>query len=297
MALYLLLSVLCSTALLLILKSFVGWRVETLHAIIFNYFTAGSLALLLSPVAIGDYYHELAPVLPFSLGVGLMFITVFMITALTTQKHGIGVASVASKMSMIIPIAAGLILYSENLGWTKSLGLLMALPAVIVTSYPSGSNRELQKTTENKKNILLPLMLFAGAGLVDTAIKYSQHHYMNDQNQFLIIMSIFYAAGLIGLIKLLYDTFSRTTGITLRSILGGVLLGIANFFSLYFLIQCLAWPGNESSTVFAYVNIGVVTCSFLAGMAVFREKPGRYQFIGMALAIGAIVFLSMQAGE
>lgn len=293
MALYLILSILCSTALLLILKSFVKWRVDTFHGIIFNYFTAGSLALFLSPVKISNYYRDLEPVLPFSLGVGLMFITVFMVTALTTQRHGIGVASIASKMSMIIPISAGLILYRESLDWNKSIGLLMALPAVIVTSYPSKSNRNLQKTAESRKSILLPLMLFAGAGLVDTAIKYSQHRYMNDQNQFLIIMSIFYAAGIIGLIKLIFDIFSRSARITFKSILGGVLLGTANFFSLYFLIRCLAWPGSESSTVFAYVNIGVVTCSFLAGMAVFSEKPGRYQFMGMALAIGAILFLSM----
>lgn len=291
---YLILSILCSTLLLLILKSFIRWRVDTLHGIIFNYFTAGSLALLLSPVSIGDYFGDLKPVLPFSLGVGLMFITVFMITALTTQKHGIGVASVASKMSMIIPIAAGLILYNESLEWTKSIGLLLALPAVVVTSFPSKSTRELQQSQGSRNNVLLPMLLFAGAGLVDTAIKFSQYRYMNEQNQFLIIMSIFYAAGVIGILWLAYQMYTRKKGVKIRSLLGGVLLGTANFFSLYFLIRCLAWPGSESSTVFAYVNIGVVTCSFLAGMVVFREKAGRYQFMGVALAIGAIVFLSLQ---
>lgn len=291
---YLILSILCSTLLLLILKSFIRWRVDTFHGIIFNYFTAGSLALLLSPVSIGDYYRELKPVLPFSLVVGLMFITVFMITAMTTQKHGIGVASVASKMSMIIPITAGLILYNESLEWTKSIGLLLALPAVVVTSIPSKATRELQQTQGSRNSIILPLMLFAGAGLVDTAIKYSQHRYMNDQNQFMIIMSIFYAAGILGFLWLIYEIYTHKKRIKIQSLFGGVLLGAANFFSLYFLIRCLAWPGSESSTVFAYVNIGVVTCSFLAGMAVFREKAGRYQYMGVVLAIGAIVFLSLQ---
>lgn len=294
MALYLFLSIICSTALFLILKSFIRWRVQTLHAIIFNYFTAGSLALLLSPVSIAEYAQELLMAAPLSAGVGLMFITVFMIIAHTTQRHGIGVASVASKMSMMIPISAGLILYHESLEWTKSMGLLLALPAVIATSYPPKPSRELQQLPVAGNSILLPLLLFAGAGLVDTAIKYSQHRYMNDQNQFLIIMSIFYSAGIIGLVKFLYDTYILKSEISLRSVFGGILLGIANFFSLYFLIRCLAWPGSESSTVFAYVNIGVVACSFLTGMAVFNERPGRYQYIGMALAIGAMALLSIQ---
>jgi multidrug transporter EmrE-like cation transporter len=74
--------------------------------------------------------------------------------------------------------------------------------------------------------------------------------------------------------------------------MGGVLLGITNYLSLYFLLKCLEAPGSESSTVFAYVNIGVVLTSFVSGILLFGERPERSRIIGVVLSIIAITILS-----
>lgn len=289
MILYLILSILSSTGLLIILKSFTKWKIETLHGIIFNYWTAASLSFLVSPEKNLAQLPELVSILHLTGLIGFLFIIVFMITAKTTQIAGVAVASVASKMSMVIPISAGLFLYNESMNAQKMTGILIAIPAVILAS--NGSSPKL-KTEFNWSTLTLPVLLFIGAGVVDTAIKYSQHHFMNDDNRQIVIMAIFASAGTVGTLKLLFDLLILKKSLLWRSVFGGVLLGITNYLSLYFLIKCFDAPGAESSTVFAFVNIGVVISSFFAGLFIFREHPERNKIIGVVLAILAIIILS-----
>ena len=289
MILFLILSIVSSTCLLVILKSFYFWKINTLHGIIFNYFTAASLSFLVAPDSIINNYHELRSLWYVAGSIGFLFIIVFFITGKTTQQLGVGVASIASKMSMVIPIAAGLVLYNETMGLQKMTGILLAIPAVVLVSFPSVKQEGVQFKVSD---IWLPVILFFGAGFVDTAIKYAQHTFMNDDNRQLVIMAIFASAGAFGLIRLLYEVFFLKRKLLWRSIGGGVLLGTTNYLSLYFLLKCLEDPSSESSTVFAYVNIGVVITSFLTGLILFAEKLERNKVIGVLLSLIAIAVLS-----
>lgn len=260
-----------------------------MHGIIVNYWTAASLAFLANfeenkrnlPM-ISDFWYV-------ALMIGFLFIVVFFITARTSQKSGIGAASIASKMSMVIPIGAGILLYNEGLGLQKMAGILLAFPAVILTSRPS---QKVKDAPFNWKAAGLPAMLFIGAGMVDTAIKFAQHHYINDDNRQLVIMSIFASAGIFGVLRLLFEIFIQKKSVSMRSVLGGLLLGTVNYFSIYFLLKCLESPGTESSTVFALVNVGIVITSFLSGLLLFKESVDRNKIIGLILALVAILILS-----
>lgn len=289
MILYLILSIISSTVLLIILKSFYFWKVNTLHGIIFNYWTAATLSFLIAPSSIIDNFHQLNDLWYVTGTIGFLFIIVFYITGRTAQQLGMGVASVASKMSMVIPIAAGLILYNESMGLQKMSGILLAIPAVILVSRPSVKQEGVQFRWSD---IWLPILLFLGAGLVDTAIKFAQFTYMNDGNRQLVIMSIFASAGIIGIIRLLYEVFLLKKKVLWRSAGAGILLGTTNYLSLFFLLKCLEDPASESSTVFAYVNIGVVITSFLTGLVLFSEKADKNKIAGVILALIAIAVLS-----
>lgn len=289
MILYLLLSILSSAFLLIILRSFPIWKVETMHGIIVNYWTAATLAFLANFEENRQNLHLIADFWYVTLMIGFLFIVVFFITARTSQKSGIGAASIASKMSMVIPIGAGILLYNEGLGLQKMAGILLAFPAVILTSRPS---RNSENAPFNWKAAGLPALLFVGAGMVDTAIKFAQFHYINDENRQLVIMSIFASAGLFGALRLLFEIFIQKKSVSVKSVLGGLLLGTVNYFSIFFLLKCLESPGTESSTVFALVNVGIVITSFLSGLLLFRESVDRNKIIGLGLALLAIWILS-----
>jgi drug/metabolite transporter (DMT)-like permease len=290
MVLFLILSIVSATFLLIILKKFVFWKINTLHGIIINYWVAASCAFLQSPSENIQRIHELETIWPVALVIGFMFIMVFFVIARTTQVAGIGVASVASKMSMVIPIAAGFILYNETMGWMKLAGIALSIPAVVMTSKPVVPAQARVKF--KIQDLGLPLLLFAGAGLVDTAIKFAQHHYMNDENRQIVIMAVFAGAGTFGLIRLVWDLLVKGNVISLKSVGGGILLGMTNYYSLEFLVRCLAFPGSESSTIFAYVNTGVVLLSWILGLILFREPNNRNKLVGITMAIVAILILS-----
>ena len=97
--------------------------------------------------------------LPGALLLGLLFIVIFNLMAVTAQTNGLSVASVASKMSVIIPVIFGVLLYAEQLGPIQVIGILMALAAVFLTSIKKNS------VFKGRRTLLYPLLLFLGSGI------------------------------------------------------------------------------------------------------------------------------------
>ena len=113
---------------------FAKYNVNTLHAIIINYFVACICGILLYQ---GNTEIATIPEQSWFMGaaaLGILFIVVFNLMATTTQRSGLSVVSVATKMSVAIPILFGVLYYNEALGILKVLGILLALAAVNLAS-------------------------------------------------------------------------------------------------------------------------------------------------------------------
>ncbi|HRB19940.1 MAG TPA: hypothetical protein PKZ14_07645, partial [Chitinophagales bacterium] len=70
---------------------------------------------------------------------------------------------------------------------------------------------------------------------------------------------------------------------------GGIILGIPNYFSLYFLLKTLDTLTWQSSIIFPINNLGIVGLSAIAGVALFQEKMNTQKIIGFILAISSII--------
>jgi drug/metabolite transporter (DMT)-like permease len=82
--------------------------------------------------------------------------------------------------------------------------------------------------------------------------------------------------------------------VTLRSILGGLILGFPNFLSFYFLLGALSDFGNSAAFVFPIYNVlSMLTSSFLAWI-LFKETLQPLNKLGLALAVLAIFLISYQ---
>jgi drug/metabolite transporter (DMT)-like permease len=284
---------LLSTMLYVILKFFQAWKINNLHGLTFNYISAAILSFLYDfqgNLAILDqasgFIHAAAMI-------GLLFIIVFYITALTAQKSGIAVTSIAGKMSMVIPIVAGIYLYNDAVYIRKVTGIMIALAAVVLSSLKSSEKKEDQSANKGILIWLLPILLFTGSGLVDTSIKISQHYFITERNQGLYISFLFGSAGIIGLLLSVYQIIKNKLKIELKSIAGGILLGITNFYSLEFLIKALAHPGAESSIIFAISNVMVVLMSAIFAILIFKERLSKLNIAGLSLSIISIYLLTL----
>jgi len=74
--------------------------------------------------------------------------------------------------------------------------------------------------------------------------------------------------------------------------LGGFLLGIPNYFSIYFFILALRIDGLDSSSIFIINNVSIVLLSTLLGIVCFKEKISPKNWIGIGIAILSILLIT-----
>lgn len=291
MSFTLLLSIICASFLFIVFKYFKVFGIDSAQGIVFNYFTAAACSFLLNYDVNVTHLSEVAAIWAPSLMIGLLFILVFNLTSITTRKLGLAVASVAAKMSVVIPVSVGIFLYSEQPGFIRIIGIGIALLAVF---FISSGNKEESTSTAKEKNgwaWLLPAALFLGTGLVDGSIKYAQAEFMNDSNRYLVMSLLFGSAGTLGLIKMLADYAQKKSVFEWKNVLGGIGLGLFNYFSLHFLVICLEEPGAQSAIIFAVLNVGIVLTSTLYAILIFREKLSLMNKAGVLFALLAMVML------
>ena len=285
---YLLLSILASTIIFIIFKLFEKFQINIFQAIVVNYciaFTTGILSyngtITISQLPNLDWFY-------YTLILGALFIIVFNLMGITTQKNGLSVVSVATKMSVVVPVLFGLLYYNENLGAIKLFGIGIALIAVYLTS-----NKSDQRTVINRKLIVLPILVFVGSGIIDTSIKFLEDAYVADNDVPLFSAIIFLAAAIIGFIIIIIQVMSGSFKFEFKNVIAGICLGVPNYFSIYFLVKTLRSDILESSGIFAINNVSIVTLSTFVGIFLFKEKLIKKNWIGIGLAILSIILISI----
>jgi drug/metabolite transporter (DMT)-like permease len=286
---YLLYSVLSSTVIFIVFKSFSKFGINRLQAIIVNYAVACAAGLMLyeRPIAFGQIPDQ--PWFIGALGLGVLFILIFNLMALTTQRSGIAVVSVATKMSVVIPILFGVFYYKDQLGPLKLLGIILALIAVYLASLKQKDGIQLKK-----ENLIFPILVFLGSGLIDTGIKFLEDGYITKNDVPLFSALIFATAFTVGISILLIKCVTGKFQFRWKNVLAGIALGVPNYFSIYFLVQALR-NGWESSTVFLINNVGVVVFSTLVAILFFKEKIRIKNWIGLLLAVLGIILVGISS--
>lgn len=280
---YLALSILSSTGIFIIFKLFNRYKIDTLQGIVINYITACICGLFHNDKGFNPEEIISSKWFIGVIALGFLFIAVFNVMALTAQKNGLSVASVASKMSVIIPIIFGLYVYNESLNIQKIVGILIALIAVYLTSIKQ------KDTSVITQNLYLPLLLFFGSGIIDTSINY----FAPDDRIPLFSALIFGVAFIIGGAILIYKELKLQKKFQLRSVPLGVTLGLVNYASIYFLLKALRVDDLESSTIFTVNNVAIVAVSTLVGLFVFRERISMRNWLGITLALISIVLVTL----
>lgn len=269
------LTILFTVSLFIFFKEFDKRNINTHQAITFNYFTAAVLATLLynNPLFLTDIinvswlYHTLA--------LGMFFVVMFNVMAKTTQKLGISIASIASKMSLVIPVIAALFFQRNlELSMYNYFGIFLALIAIFLT---------FKKKQETKKSIKIAIILFFGAGILDSFLDYIREKYLESINDFnIFIILVFTIAFLTGFVLIIF----KRNKITVRNIIAGIFLGIPNYFSIYFVLLSLDSLGG--AIVFPVLNIGVVLISTIFSYLIYKENLNKENWLGIILACTSI---------
>lgn len=284
---YLFLSILFTTSLVLLFKTFEAYKLDLFQVISFNYITASVLCYLLldeplppEEIINQDWFIH-------ALCIGFLFICLFNLIGYSAQKIGVSITSVASKLSLAIPVLFGFVFYKDSVSLVKLTGIIVALVSIYFTSKKSVDG------SEGKKSVLIALLIFVGTGILDTLLIYSQEHYsIVDNNLDLVFSASLYAiAACIAFPFLLVRHFTGSQ-IVLKNIIGGVILGIPNVISLVFFFNALNYY-PESTFVFPINNMGIVIATAIFAKLFFKEHLSRKNYFGVVLALVAIFLISI----
>ena len=289
---YLLLCIACSAGIFLLFRAFTSWGAHTLQAIVINYGVAALLGWTLSG---GFSTLKMAwgtPWVNTAMAVGILFIYLFHLIARSTQELGVTVTSIAAKLSMVIPVAVFLIFDpTDEPALTKLLAVGLAVPAVVLSSWKN------EKQTSNRSWII-PLIIFLGGGLIDLMFGWysGPEHMTRIEFRYLFATIPFSVAFIIGLGMLLRAKLRPVPPHTdhNRTItwIGGVILGVINFGSLYLLLEAFDKLSLDRSAIMPIANLGIVLVSSLMAIYAFKEKLSTTNWMGLllgALSIGLLL--------
>lgn len=290
---YLLLTITVTRLLFVIFKLFEKFRINTFQAIVANYITCVLTGLVFNPEAKQGILNINVDWFPFSLFMGILFIGIFYLIGMTAQKVGVSAVSIASKISMVIPILFSLLILKSShkeFNVLNYIGLGLSLIAVYYAS-----KKDLIDTEKMKKSlIVLPITVFVFTGIADSIMNYTNSNYLTNETASWFTVSTFFYSSLFGILMILFRIIFLKSKLSFRSIVAGFILGIPNYFSIYFLLRALSAYNNDGAFMFPIMNIGVILFSIILSLIIFKEKLSRTNQIGIIISFLSILLISYQ---
>ncbi len=288
---YLVLTIFIITSFFVIFKMFALYNVQTFTAVVLNYGVC--IVTGLAYYGVEDTIsiaYELENVLYFAGLLGLFFILGFYLIAYSSQKVGMAMSTLASKLSMLIPIGISLLLWKQEKEYpiTVYLGLVLAIVSVVVITVNGKSGVKLSSS-----NLMLLLVVLLTSGAVDGVLSYVNTIYVHQHFQYAFPIYAFFVAFVMGSLILLIRDPKKIVSMSRATVVGGVVLGVINYFSLVLLMKALSAFDHNASVVFPYINLSVIILSAIIGGTVFKEKLDVKKVVGIALAVISIGLISL----
>ncbi len=285
----LLLTILFSGFIFVLFKLFPIFKIDTFQAIVVNYFVAFLCGFLFFPFELTKFVSVNQFWFLNAISASILFIGLFLIMGISSQRNGLSSTSVAVKMSMALSVLGMMISYSEEVQWMKIAGIILAITGVIsMTIQPSTEKNQVSSTW-------MLLLLFVGSGLLDFLLNYIQHHVLMKNETAFFTAFAFGMAGVIGVFIAFFLWVKGQLKPSSRNILAGILLGIPNYFSIYFLMKAydvLTW---SDSSILAIINVSIVVLASIVGLLFFKEKWNKLKIIGFISSLISILFIYLSA--
>jgi drug/metabolite transporter (DMT)-like permease len=280
---YLIIATLTSVAIIVTFRIFERFKIDNAQAITFNYLVASSFGFFSQA---GSFKFSQIPDQTWFYSafiVGLTLIIAFHLFALSAQYAGIAITAISSRMSVIIPVTLGFLIFGDTATPIKILGIVVGLAAFYFTF------KKDKPIIKNTGYTLLPILLLLAVGTNDSMMKVAEHYFIQDD--FVVFLaSAFGVALILGILLMLIRWKTTLKTFAVKNLVAGFILGLLNWYStLYFLKGLDIFQVSFFVPIF---NIGVVALSALTGYFAFKEKLSKLNWFGIGLAIIAILLIA-----
>jgi drug/metabolite transporter (DMT)-like permease len=286
--LYLGLSVLSTVLFFVSLREIPRFKMDLHHAGVVNYLVAAAIGLIWNPHSFQEVLAEPGAA-KMAIAMGVLFFGLFMLLGITAERVGVMYMTIVSKMAVAIPVLFSWWYFSEEMPVLRILGVILALAAVILVNYRPGNPVKLSNGDSPLLTVLLIAILFVGSGILDSLFKVVNVYYQDSVPNASFTVFLFAVAGAAGLLTLAVRILIRRERIQARSLLGGAIMGIPNFFSIVFLTQSLKY--FDASMFYPVNNTLILVVMAVIGLVIYRESFNRWNLIGLVVALGAVAML------
>jgi len=176
------------------------------------------------------------------------------------------------------------LLYNESAPITKIIGISLALLAIVLVNFKSSSD---SKSSFDRKYLFYPLIIWLSSGIIEITFFMVNKAGIVGADNLEFTGILFLIAGLFGLPVTLY----RNKPNKFKNFIGGIALGLPNFFSIYLLLELLdqGWGG---SIVFPITNVGIIALTGVIGLILFREQLSKLNIVGLLVAALSIYLIA-----
>ncbi len=301
---YLLFSILCSTAIALLLKSSEHHRRDRLTVTTANYVVASLVSLtvflLESP---GDrLMGEPAALLPFRLwapgpppsdlhglvwaiviGIlgGIAYFAGFITIQRSIRVSGVALTGAVSKLAILIPMVLSMVLWQELPGMVQAAGIVLALAAIVLAHL---SGKDLGRL--GALNLVM-IWMFLSVGMGEFANKLFQQYGFSHQKG-LFLLAVFCTALMISGAALLRQRKKPRTG----DLCMGFLVGIPNMLTSLFLIKSFATV--PAPVAFPVYGAGTIVMVAMGGWLLFGEELRKRQWAAIAIAVLSVILMQIR---
>lgn len=288
---YLILAILFSTAIFVVMRLFKRFELDNHQALAWNYATAAGIGIAMS-ASHGPLTLPFAePWFPLSLLTGFWFILTYVLMTVSSQRSGVTITSLSSKLSVVIPTLFGVLFLKEHLGLVPAVGIVLALIALFLV-VGTGQRRRDDAHSVSTWAILLPVFIFFGTGIGDVLMKLTETaNHSSDMTP--MIAFIYLVSFVFGVMLVVFDFIKGKSKWQWKNAVGGIILGGVNFFSTYFVYHAMRVFDNV--VLFPIYNIGVVCLTALTGWFLFKEKLTWKNYLGLAIAIIAVILIAIKS--
>ena len=282
---YVLLAAACSVLVSVLLKLAGRRGIDAGQMVTWNYLVAALLCALLLDAPLDSLRQPDAPWVPL-LVLAVVLPSLFLVLAASVRVAGIVRTDIAQRLSLLLSLLAAFLWFGESANGMKLAGLGLGLLSVVAILMRPKTTAG----TPQAAGWLLLLTVWVGFALVDVMLK----QIAAAGTPFAASLQVSFVLAFVGM--LLVQAWRQSRGrsrFSWRNTGAGLLLGLLNFGNIVFYVHAHRALPENPSLVFAAMNIGVVVLGTLVGVLAFSEKLGRMNWLGIALAVPAIVLIAL----
>ncbi|MFW6291065.1 MAG: hypothetical protein ACOC7V_01980 [Spirochaetota bacterium] len=278
---WLVLSILSSTAVAVLLKYASVRRVAQFPLFAVNYATALVFGLVLAEQ--GSAAAEPAAGIALAVATGVLYVLGFLVFKRTITEAGTGIATSVSRLSVTLPVLISVAAFGEIVGGWQAAGIVLAIAVLPL----SGKVWPPRRDELRAGALVWTLAVFVIFGLNDIVLKVRSELLPGSDPGFFFAL-LFGTAGVIS-VALALARRQRFRALTLL----GIPLGAVNYGTAHFLANALETvPGSQAFTL---NSVGVMLVAVVAGRLLFAERLARHNYLFLAGSVAAIVLVRLPA--